>query len=78
MYVFLKYFINRGCRCILKIVPTDWMWDVRYEIKNSAHKVFGLGRGAKMEEAPPHSSQSQGSDAEWAVTGPCPLLTDQE
>lgn len=33
-YVLLKYFINKGCRCILKIVPTDWMWDVRYEIKN--------------------------------------------
>lgn len=40
VYVLLKYFINTGCRCILKIVPTGWMWDVRCEMKNSAHRLL--------------------------------------
>lgn len=59
VYVLLKYFINTGCGCILKIEPTDWMWDVRYEIKNSAHRFLAWGGGQRWRRphlAPPRVS----------------------
>lgn len=66
VYVLLKYFIKIGCRCILKI---DWMWDVRYEIKNLAHRFFAWGGGQRWRR--PHLAPPRVSAAMLSGPGYC-------
>lgn len=51
VYILLKCFINTDSRCILKIVPPDWMWDVGYEIKDSTRR-FSAWAGLRCRRAP--------------------------